>query len=107
MKGPGLKSRLDVRRVWKCPATGKLLRTPGDVTQMLSPFCRDTKWMELVEEQQAPRPDISLDEIIERMTAESPEPETEQSGKPESNSEANEKSETPAETNEPDSTDGK
>ncbi|MCG6157769.1 hypothetical protein [Rubinisphaera margarita] len=67
MKGPGLRSKLDVRRVWKCPQTGKILRTPGSITQMISPFTRDTCWMEFIEEQRPAREQRTLETILEHM----------------------------------------
>ncbi len=67
MKGPGLRSKLDVRRVWKCPQTGKILRTPGNITQMVSPFTRETCWMEFVEEQRPAREQRTLETILEHM----------------------------------------
>lgn len=34
MKGPGFRLGLDVRRIWECPACGRCLKRPGDVTQV-------------------------------------------------------------------------
>lgn len=34
MKGPGFRLDLDVRRLWECPACGKRLKMPGEVTQL-------------------------------------------------------------------------
>jgi hypothetical protein len=34
MKGPGFRVDLDVRRLWECPACGRRLKMPGDVTNM-------------------------------------------------------------------------
>ena len=39
MKGPGFRLDLDVRRRWECPACGRDIRLPGNVTQADCP-CR-------------------------------------------------------------------
>ncbi|HBN78418.1 MAG TPA: hypothetical protein DD473_21930 [Planctomycetaceae bacterium] len=67
MKGPGLKTRLDVRRVWKCPQTGRILKTPGHVTQFVSPFTKDRCWMQFIETEHPPRPMVPLDEMLSHM----------------------------------------
>lgn len=67
MKGPGLRTKLDTRRLWKCPETGRLLKMDGQVTQMLSPFSKKPGFMQLVEHIPAPRPQPSLEEILSHM----------------------------------------
>ncbi|WP_339745997.1 hypothetical protein [uncultured Rubinisphaera sp.] len=67
MKGPGLRTRLDVRRVWKCPQTGRILKTPGHVTQFVSPFTKDRCWMQFIETEHPPRPMVPLDEMLSHM----------------------------------------
>ena len=34
MKGPGFRLDLDMRRIWECPACGRRLKCPGEVTQI-------------------------------------------------------------------------
>lgn len=55
MKGPGLKTGNDVRRLWRCPTSGKELLVKGNVTSVRSPFVNDPTWMKLVEEFKPPR----------------------------------------------------
>ncbi|WP_417385664.1 hypothetical protein [Gimesia sp.] len=50
MKGPGLKLDLDVRRLWKCPQTGKTIRLSGDVVAKPVEVDGKTVFMQLVEE---------------------------------------------------------
>ena len=73
MKGPGLRIHNDVRRRWRCPETGNLLKTPGSVTHLYSPFVKQARWMKLEEEFSLARPQIPLQEILERMVVEAPE----------------------------------
>lgn len=73
MKGPGLRIRNDVRRRWKCPETGNILKTPGSVTHLYSPFVKQASWMKLEEDQVPVREQISLEKILERMVIEVPE----------------------------------
>lgn len=70
MKGPGLKNKLEVRRLWKCPETGKTLFEDGHVTSRQSPFTKDLVWMNLIEEKRPERKmvlveDFSVTEFIE------------------------------------------
>ena len=67
MKGPGLRSRLDARRHWRCPETGKTMHTPGHVTQLLSPFTSRRIFMEIVEKHSPARVSLSLEEILGHM----------------------------------------
>ena len=78
MKGPGLRLRNDVRRCWKCPETGNLLKTPGSVTHLYSPFVKQTQWMKLEEDEPIARKQITLQEILERMVIVVPEEEEEE-----------------------------
>ena len=73
MKGPGLRIRHDVRRRWRCPETGRVLKTPGSVTHLYSPFVRHARWMKLEEEFSPPRQQVPLQELLERMVIEAPE----------------------------------
>ncbi len=82
MKGPGLRIRNDVRRRWKCPETGNILKTPGSVTHLYSPFVKQARWMKLEEEFAPARKQIPLQEILERMVIEAPEEETEEETAP-------------------------
>lgn len=78
MKGPGLRARLDSRRHWRCPETGRVLHTSGDVAQLRSPFTPRGVFMELQEAYQPPRVSLTLEEILDHMqvTAEPSEPQT-------------------------------
>jgi len=80
MKGPGLRTKLNVRREWRCPQTGKSLWLSGRQTQVLSPFARGDCFMELIEHQIPPRVQPPLEEILAHMVIEAeprpPEPET-------------------------------
>lgn len=63
MKGPGLKVRNDVRRLWRCPTSGKELRVAGDVTAVRSPFVTEPTWMELVEVFRPPRKMVPVEDF--------------------------------------------
>lgn len=67
MKGPGLRTKLDVRRLWRCPETGRFLKAGGHVTQLASPFSRRPCFMEMVENQEKPRLQLDLEEILSHM----------------------------------------
>ena len=75
MKGPGLRLRNDVRRCWRCPDTGNLLKTPGAVTHLYSPFVKQASWMKLEEDEPIARNYISLETILGRMDIVIPEEE--------------------------------
>jgi len=50
MKGPGFRLDLDPRRAWECPACGKRLKMPGDVTFLICDCRSDNPpFMRLVE----------------------------------------------------------
>ena len=70
MKGPGYKLNLDVRRRWRCPETGKTVKTSGSVCQLASPFTKNRVMMKLVEETAAAREVASLEQTIEAMKLE-------------------------------------
>ncbi len=94
MKGPGLRTRLDVRRVWKCPQTGRILKTPGHVTQFVSPFTKDRCWMQFIETEHPPRPMVPLDEMLSHMYFSATEEKVVTEETPEANSEISKESET-------------
>ncbi len=100
MKGPGLRARLDARRHWRCPETGRSLHTSGAVAQIRSPFTSREVFMELQETYQQPRVSLSLEDILGHMqvAAEPREPQaTPSSSSPESNpSPENQQQEPPA-----------
>jgi hypothetical protein len=55
MKGPGHRSRHDVRRVWECPACRRREKTPGTVVFRRCSSCAGKEpdkeiWMRLVED---------------------------------------------------------
>ncbi len=79
MKGPGLRIYNDVRRRWRCPETGKLLKTPGSVTHLYSPFVKQALWMKLEEEFTPTREQVPLQVILEKMVIEAP-PEEDSTG---------------------------
>ncbi len=56
MKGPGLRVRLDVRRLWVCPQCGRRVRAVGSVTSRVctNPSHQEAIWMQLVEERPQP-----------------------------------------------------
>lgn len=51
MKGPGLRAKYDVQRIWKCPVSGRIIKTPVYVTSVLSPYVQPETWMKLLETQ--------------------------------------------------------
>lgn len=53
MKGPGLKLDLDIRRLWKCPQTGKTIRLSGDVVSKSIQVEGEEVFMQLVEEKRS------------------------------------------------------
>ncbi len=73
MKGPGLRIRHDARRRWRCPETGRVLKTPGSVTHLYSPFVKHARWMKLEEDFSPSRQQVPLQELLDRMIIESPE----------------------------------
>jgi len=73
MKGPGLRIHNDVRRRWRCPETGNILKTPGSVTHLYSPFVKQARWMKLEEEFSLARQQTPLQEILEKMVIDAPE----------------------------------
>lgn len=57
MKGPGLRTRLETDRIWRCPACGKTVRSPGDVGAVACGCQPDGQpWMKLEEPRPRPRP---------------------------------------------------
>ncbi len=80
MKGPGLRIRHDVRRRWRCPETGRVLKTPGSVTHLYSPFVKHACWMKLEEEFSPSRQQVPLQELLDRMIIEAPEEDTSPEG---------------------------
>ena len=73
MKGPGLRIHNDVRRRWRCPETGNILKTPGSVTHLYSPFVKQARWMKLEEEFSLARQQTPLQQILEKMVIDAPE----------------------------------
>jgi hypothetical protein len=55
MRGPGLKTDLEVRRVWRCPACGYERRVGGQVTSVRCQ-CGDRPFMRLAQEPRFVRP---------------------------------------------------
>ncbi len=56
MKGPGLRSKLDVRRLWKCPVCGYERHASGNETTVRCHCNKSEPWMKLVEKQRYFRP---------------------------------------------------
>ncbi len=54
MKGPGVRVDLDVRRTWRCPKCGRVLRAAGQVVAVPCSCAPERTWMTL--EQPPPRP---------------------------------------------------
>lgn len=76
MKGPGLRIRLDVRRVWKCPQCGKQIRLPGQQVSYPCPCTSPPTWMHLLPDPKPPEyhfEKISIPEPVEEEPL--PEPE--------------------------------
>ena len=63
MKGPGLRFRYDVLRLWRCPKTNKLLKSPVNVTTMISPFTQEKTMMKLVESKRLAVVNIPVEEM--------------------------------------------
>lgn len=55
MRGPGLRTSYDVRRLWKCPECGKTRRSQGRVTAMVCSCQSEPVFMNLVEQQRPHR----------------------------------------------------
>ncbi|MFK7778344.1 MAG: hypothetical protein QM501_09500 [Gimesia sp.] len=53
MKGPGLKLDLDVRRLWKCPQTGKTIRQSGNLVSKSVQVDGKEVFMQLLEEKRS------------------------------------------------------
>lgn len=71
MKGPGLQIDLDVRRAWKCPTCGRVLRLGLEVTAPRCFCVRDGVRMKLIEDPQwgrkLLRPEVRA--VLERIQA--------------------------------------
>ena len=70
IKGPGLRLKLDVRRVWECPACGRRVKRGGEVTNYKCPCREPALWMRLIENQRFVReyqpyivPEITADDL--------------------------------------------
>jgi uncharacterized C2H2 Zn-finger protein len=50
MKGPSGRIKLDVRRFWKCPTCGTVIKMDGDVAQKICKCQKEGVWMKIVEE---------------------------------------------------------
>jgi len=55
MKGPGVRSDQDVRRLWRCPLCDKVTRTGGQVTSVSCQCNGQRTWMRLEKTPQRPR----------------------------------------------------
>ena len=59
MKGPGLRVRFDVRRLWRCPQCGRTSLETGDVVSVPC-LCADPQvWMQLVPQPKPERPQFA------------------------------------------------
>lgn len=56
MRGPGLRIKYDVRRLWHCPACGYERHVPATETAVRCHCRADKPWMKLVESQRTVRP---------------------------------------------------
>ena len=55
MRGPGMRHKLDVRRLWRCPRCGAERRLPADVTTVHC-VCGEAPFMQIVEPTRRVRP---------------------------------------------------
>ena len=55
MKGPGVRSDQDVRRLWRCPLCDKVTRTGGQITSVVCNCNGQRTWMRLEKTPQRPR----------------------------------------------------
>lgn len=85
MKGPGLRTALDVRRLWVCPQCGRKLKLPGHIVSRRCD-CGDA-FMKLVEEKPTPRPhrpieDPAIAPAPEEVEQSAPQPTAEREAEP-------------------------
>jgi hypothetical protein len=63
MKGPHHRAKLDVQRVWECPACHTRRRVPGDRVTVSCQCRPEGTWMRLVEDPHASRVNRALDRL--------------------------------------------
>ena len=59
MKGPGLRVRFDVRRLWRCPQCGQTSLETGDVVSVACPCADPPVWMQLMVQPKPERPQFA------------------------------------------------
>lgn len=70
VKGPGLRVRLETDRIWRCPACGKTVRSPGDVGAVACGCLPDGQpWMKMEEPRPHPRPAPTSASSLTGLTA--------------------------------------